>query len=596
MSPVVLTKNPPRSPARKEGIHMLVSPTDETVKSLLKGELYFRIPRFQREYSWNRENIEDFWRDAVTTADTDYFIGSFVVFGDSTRDDLLYLVDGQQRLTTVTIALAALRDVFDEIGEDDLARGIQGLIEKEDVNAKSDFVLSPETSYPYFQDVIQSRSPPELEHTPLAEEEALKAAYAFFLAQVQAAVEAVKHDATVAEARKEEATREKLISIREAILRLRIILVKLTDEDDAYLVFETMNTRGKDLGVSDLVKNTIYRILKPKNAAFDAAKEKWTRVRRMVEETGKRGDFDAFIHYSWLSRRSYLPRAKLFKELKAEVRSDKQAKVYLADLEVDAKAYSAVRRPERREWKAEHLGIRGSLKALGQYGVKQPFPLLMALIRAFDDGDLTKRQTEAQLSALENFHAAFTGVTSKRTGGGTAAMYAAAARDLMVATSKNAREAALRNFGSKLRERMPSQEDFAAAAKELRLLESQQADKPLIRYLLMRIDLHLRPPHGPKPDYDEMSIEHIMPQSAVGVEATSDSIGEIGNLILVAKALNSEALADRSFSDKKTLFSENSVPLDSVLLNAEAWGPGTIAERRAELIRLLHSEILTIRG
>ena len=63
---------------------MEIKPVDQTVEKLLKSAFY-KIPRFQRPYSWDRENVEDFWNDAVTADDPDYFIGSFVVYNPSRR-------------------------------------------------------------------------------------------------------------------------------------------------------------------------------------------------------------------------------------------------------------------------------------------------------------------------------------------------------------------------------------------------------------------------------------------------------------------------------------------------------------------------------
>jgi hypothetical protein len=73
-----------------------IKPVDQTVKTLLES-FFYRIPRFQRHYSWDRENVADFWNDAITSDDPDYFIGSFVVYRETAAADTLLVVDGQQR-------------------------------------------------------------------------------------------------------------------------------------------------------------------------------------------------------------------------------------------------------------------------------------------------------------------------------------------------------------------------------------------------------------------------------------------------------------------------------------------------------------------
>ena len=83
---------------------MKITCLDKSIAKLLT-ESFYRIPRFQRPYSWDRTNVEDFWKDAVVENEGQYFIGNFVVYDDKTA---MGIVDGQQRLTTITLLLCAL--------------------------------------------------------------------------------------------------------------------------------------------------------------------------------------------------------------------------------------------------------------------------------------------------------------------------------------------------------------------------------------------------------------------------------------------------------------------------------------------------------
>jgi uncharacterized protein with ParB-like and HNH nuclease domain len=119
---------------------------DHTVSEILQSS-YYEIPRFQRPYSWEEEHLEDFWKDIFKSDQNDYFIGSIVTYRNG---DARAVVDGQQRLTTLTILLAVLRNAFDSIGSVNQANGIQRLIERYDLENKTRFVLATETSYPNF--------------------------------------------------------------------------------------------------------------------------------------------------------------------------------------------------------------------------------------------------------------------------------------------------------------------------------------------------------------------------------------------------------------------------------------------------------------
>src|SRR5947209_16055653 len=138
------------------------------MKTILESG-YYRIPRFQRPYSWERENIEDFWNDTILGGDTDYFIGSMVVFKE--RSGSFGVVDGQQRLTTITMILAAIRNVFQQERLQSLALGIHRLIERADIDNKDQYILQTETSYPYLQEYIQKFGSPEIQPEIHEEEE-----------------------------------------------------------------------------------------------------------------------------------------------------------------------------------------------------------------------------------------------------------------------------------------------------------------------------------------------------------------------------------------------------------------------------------------
>ena len=158
---------------------MDIKPLDLTVKNLLETAFY-KIPRFQRPYSWDRENVEDFWNDAIASEDPDYFIGSFVLYRAKAPVDLLYVVDGQQRLTTITFLLAATRDALHDLGLSSLAAGVQKLIEREDIDNEMTFVLESETPYPYLQEKIQKYGVEDYIGSLGPEQQALEAAYVFF--------------------------------------------------------------------------------------------------------------------------------------------------------------------------------------------------------------------------------------------------------------------------------------------------------------------------------------------------------------------------------------------------------------------------------
>ena len=106
---------------------MKIESRDVSLDELLTAN-YFFIPRFQRPYSWDDENINDFWSDISDNIGTNYFIGSMVAYKKG--DNTLGVVDGQQRLTTITILLCTIRDHFEAIGAKDKAKVCTSLLKK----------------------------------------------------------------------------------------------------------------------------------------------------------------------------------------------------------------------------------------------------------------------------------------------------------------------------------------------------------------------------------------------------------------------------------------------------------------------------------
>src|SRR5690349_2367200 len=94
---------------------------DRSIGDLLTSG-YFVIPRFQRPYSWDSENISEFWEDVIVNKSADYFIGSMVVYTLGERR--FGVVDGQQRLTTIMILMSVVRDALASNGLNDQANGL----------------------------------------------------------------------------------------------------------------------------------------------------------------------------------------------------------------------------------------------------------------------------------------------------------------------------------------------------------------------------------------------------------------------------------------------------------------------------------------
>jgi hypothetical protein len=485
--------------------------------------------------------------------------------------------------------LCALRNAFRYEGFNNLAAGLHSLIERTDINNKPQYVLQTETSYPYLQEHVQKDGDPEIEPQINAEEQNLKTAFSMINGYLTDQTRSIKGDAGRNTKKAKEGVKQYLMSVREKLLGLKVIFVNLDNEDDAYIIFETLNTRGKDLGLSDLVKGHITRLAKPKNTNVDVAKDKWVQMVRLIEESSAELNVSTFLHHYWLSAYEYLPAKKLYKSIKREVKTAQEARSFLDSLISDAPAYREINEISYRKWTKQESSIRNSLEALVQFKVKQPLPMLLSIMREYREHNLKKKHVEDILQTIEYFHFIFTAVTSQRSSGGISLMYASHARQLVAAQTLVDKLRVLSELKKKLRAKKPGYPEFLAAFQEIRFSDAYPKQKKLVQYILARIHRHNS--KGMPVDYDQMTIEHLAAQNALGPAQVSDErCAEIGNLILVNHDLN-EKLGNKLIQQKLTILQNSNVELERAIAKVQDWGEAEIQKRTKSLAELAYNKV-----
>ena len=565
---------------------MKFSCTAKDMQTLLKAG-YYRVPRFQRPYSWTREEIEELWSDVLIDTPPGHFIGSIVAF---TGSDHYSVVDGQQRLITITIVLCCIRNELQSAGHNKLANGLHAtLIERPDLTSEPKCVLQPETSEEFFYDTVQQMPgtiEPRRKRPQQDEEINLSRARDYLSSKVKGALDAIRSDTTLSEERKHARIRKKLEDMRDRLLRLSLIFVKLDDEDEAYLMFETLNARGKDLRVSDLVKNHLAKHLKRKTKTVDSFKIRWEKIVRGVEGSSASIGVNEFIHHHWLSAKEYTSQKKLFKSIKKAIKKP-NADAYLEELVEESSLYFAIFEPRAASWNRSELEIRRSLCALKTFGVRQPAPLVLSLISQLRKGALKPKNVSAALNAIEAFHFQFTAVASQSSSGGISQMYAKHAREVREAASLQDAMESMAGLKEKLRDRLPAADEFHAGFRSLSYSSVYTRHRDLVRYILGGVARYgLRPTAI---EFDAMTIEHILPES--DSTAFESQIANIGNLTLVNVDLNRK-LGNRAFSAKRQkLIAAEDVWIDDVLDGAAEWGGTEIGERADCLATLAREKI-----
>lgn len=283
---------------------------DSTIEKILKYARRFMVPLYQRKYEWDDERLIPFWEDveakAIETLSGDnrfqHYMGALIISPIKAASQFsttpkYQVVDGQQRLTTFQLFLAALRRVAEERGSTHLAEQIENylfnpLMKNDDAQAKYKLMPTPHDRE-VFQDMLEmsyssihAKYYSEWWGGSVKKKTQLRSlrAYVVFRQRITSfalygSADMVSDDDDFSDETKgkkdendtEEAVAERLEALLTALLhRLKLVVIELGEDDDAQVIFETLNSKGKPLQAMDLVRNNIfYRAEKEEGGSVD---------------------------------------------------------------------------------------------------------------------------------------------------------------------------------------------------------------------------------------------------------------------------------------------------------------------------------------
>lgn len=263
---------------------MNIKPQDRTIKELLLSEHQFVIPRFQREYSWEKKNYKEFLDDMLdcliisngSITNSQYFLGTMLFVGDCFENEQteISVVDGQQRLTTITILFSALSDRFLQQGEEKLSKQIFRYIMTEDDNGDQIRIIKSKTHYPFFSFYIQDRKKEVPQIPNSEEEEAIKEAFEYLYNSLDEQKLRTFLKKRYGSDEVDKITYLSLLkAIRDQVLNTTFVSISTKERQQANMIFEILNAKGKNLTDVDLIKNKIFEVVDDVEPA-DYAEEK----------------------------------------------------------------------------------------------------------------------------------------------------------------------------------------------------------------------------------------------------------------------------------------------------------------------------------
>ncbi|MCX7928974.1 MAG: DUF262 domain-containing protein [Patescibacteria group bacterium] len=539
---------------------------------LSKGK--FIIPDYQREYDWDESEIDELLEDLEDVKpDESYFIGHMVFEGKFTGN-VFKVIDGQQRITTLTIMLCVIRDLFYTKGLNNLGDGINDkYIFGKDVDNNPFVILENKMPYPVLQSYVQSvpdKKDLTIKPTKSGEKKIIKA---------------YEHFNSLFKNKSE----QELKDIRDKILNLEVIFVAASDNVDAHSIFMTLNATGKDLTPIDLIKNQIFSLY-PKQPHIDEPNDTWKKIIENVDENAIK-----FFNNFWSSRYKKISDSRLFKEFyKNIIKKKVPIKNFLSELLADSEIYRKINNPIENDWSLQNeYKIYLSLNAITNvFGIEVSNSMLISLIREYIKKDISQAFLIKALNIIEKFHFINNAICSNRSSG-LDQFYSKASRELLNGQNKQSKHLVIDSFIQSLEEKIPSKDQFEVNFDSKLYFSSKSTkQRKLVYYVLNKIEFKKQ---NGNMKLHNMSIEHIYPESPkanVWKPLDEKYIINIGNLVLLDAGLNSKiGNADYKKKKKIILKKSNIISTKEVLENNGDWSEIQIKKRRDELVNLCFKDI-----
>lgn len=513
---------------------------DQHVSEVL-NKVVFSVPRNQRRYVWEKDNWEELLEDILFSCRGNtkpHFIGSIVLKDDGKKDGIsnYVIIDGQQRLTTITLILLTIMKLFNERGmKNEFLGTVDYVMTKNNINQAMPILTS--TYHMSLEKLI--RKTVELkddDNTPITvfvnsnllskqRDKNIGDAIKFYYSEISKEI-----------TKDEEKANEKLLSIRNAVIEMVLVSIVSSSEEDSYTIFEILNARGQELEDYELLKNYIMRYIEPVEKR-DPAKDKWEEMENQLG-----GSIKKFIsHYAW-HRYGASDVMSAYRIIQKNSKGGNISDL-LDDIKLKAEYYCKFINPK--------LGEDGNCEEY-EYKIFSFFkrkrqeqfrPLILSLMHQRELGNLSKSLYEQSLKYIYNFFVCYTLIGEEKSN---------KLRDTVIKYANlienNYSDDRLLEFGAALKKKIPSYEWFEKCFENLGYsnyveMFGESKDKQRVQLTLEIIEKYI----SQRSDIDEFTIEHILP----------DSYGEenahIGNLIPLEKRLN-EACATKSIDEKYEIY------------------------------------------
>lgn len=546
-------------------------------KALSEGRL--RVPLNQREYAWEAEHVNDLYNDlanAISQGKPTYFLGTIVLA--RAASDIPEVADGQQRLSTAMILLAAIRDHHHRESDEILTNAIEQdflfTIDRKDRSLEPRLTLNVDDNQ-FFKDYILEKSSSSARKEliqKIRNKEITKISHQKIAAAAQLASTRIKTILAPHSSGHYRNILEQWTAFVENCAT--VILLTVPSHMNAFVMFETLNDRGLRTSQADLIKNFLFGEVGEEQ--IQEAQHKWSSMASVLEALGDSETVMTYLRHLTITLEGHTTERQTFDKIQKRASGSHSALNFLDAIAQRAIEYVALHTPTHQKWNAFSASVRKHLEVLLQVRVGILPPLMLAVVSHFSTNEISRT-----LKMFVCWSVRFLIVGGARSAKVEEPL-AELARRVTLGEIKNSGELA-----KEARDIVPSDARFKSA-----FANATVSKHSLARYYLRSLERYVKEDPEPELIPNEetvITLEHILPQNPpwdnwpnIEQELAAAIHKRIGNMALL-KATPNSTLGDASFEEKKREYSKSAYILTKRVVENEDWGFDQITERQGQL-------------
>ena len=535
------------------------------------GKIY-KVPPFQRDYSWEEEYWEDLWNDMnfAYKKKVIHYMGT-IVLQDSGNKEFL-IIDGQQRLATLSIfVLAVIKNLQNLVNKDINSKTNKERIEviyrdflgnKDAVSLKeSSKLFLNENNDKFYQHYLLQFREPNVYRRLSDSQKLLWDCFKYFEKKLE---ESFKNK------NGEEITNFLTKYVAENLMFIQIVV---KNEINAYTVFETLNSRGVELTTTDLLKNFLFSFVAESDVDLDRVKDQWKNI---IDVAGLK-EFPDFLRYFLNSKYKLVSKRELFKKTKNLIKDREGVFNLLDDLEKSAELYVAFGNPNDDFWN-DKKKERKYISELKLFKVKQPKSILLSAYKKFSRQEFEKLLRVCSVISFRY----------NNMGGLNPKVMEIEYNKVAIKISNDEIKTAKEVFESVKNSLYVSDENFENMFSTKVI--STNANKKLVRYILLGIENKLSNVSLNYED-DSSTIEHILPENPsleweeyFNQEDQEKYIYRLGNYTLLKDSDNRNATNDL-FKCKRDIYLSSEYKISNEIKNEE-WTQDVLRSRQKKMAKI----------